>query len=49
MNRPIVVTPLGTVLSRPSELVLEILPVSKIATFTKEVGEAIEDTGVRRG
>jgi arsenate reductase len=48
MNRPIVVTPLGTVLSRPSELVLEILPVPKIARFTKEDGEAIEDTGARR-
>ncbi len=48
MNRPIVVTPLGTVLSRPSEAVLEILPVPTIAPFTKEDGERIVDTGVRR-
>jgi arsenate reductase len=48
MNRPIVVTPLGTVLSRPSEAVLEILPMSKIPPFSKEDGEPIVDTGVRR-
>ena len=49
INRPIVVTPLGTVLSRPSEAVLEVLPVPKLTPFTKEDGERIEDTGVRRG
>lgn len=48
MNRPIVVTPLGTVLSRPSEAVLEVLPVPKVAPFTKEDGEPIVDSGVRR-
>jgi arsenate reductase len=48
MNRPIVVTPLGTVLSRPSEAVLEILPVPKIPPFGKEDGESIVDTGMRR-
>lgn len=49
MNRPIVVTALGTKLCRPqSESVLEILPVSKIAAFTKEDGEQVIDTGVRR-
>lgn len=42
MNRPIVVTPLGTVLSRPSEKVLEILPeAEKITGFTKEDGEKV--------
>lgn len=42
MNRPIVVTPLGTVLSRPSEKVLEVLPgASKVAGFTKEDGEKV--------
>lgn len=50
MNRPIVVTPLGTKLCRPkSESVLEILPVPKIPAFTKEDGEQVIDTGVRRG
>lgn len=49
MQRPIVVTPLGTVLSRPSEAVLEILPVPQIAPFTKEDGEVVVDTGTRRG
>ena len=48
MNRPIVVTPLGTKLCRPSEEVLEILPVGKTAPFTKEDGERIEDSGERR-
>jgi arsenate reductase len=42
MNRPIVVTPLGTVLSRPSEKVLEVLPNAEaVGTFTKEDGETI--------
>jgi arsenate reductase (glutaredoxin) len=48
MNRPVVVTPLGTKLSRPSEAVLELLPVGKLPPFTKEDGEVVEDTGVRR-
>lgn len=42
MNRPIVVSPLGTVLSRPSEKVLEVLPnADKISDFTKEDGEKV--------
>jgi arsenate reductase len=49
MNRPVVVTPLGTQLCRPSEAVLELLPVGKLPPFTKEDGEVIEDSGVRRG
>lgn len=49
MNRPVVVTPLGTKLCRPSEEVLEILPVAKLTPFTKEDGEQIVDDGVRRG
>ena len=48
INRPIVVTPLGTRLCRPSEAVLEILPTPRIAPFTKEDGEIVEDTGQRR-
>jgi arsenate reductase len=48
MNRPIVVTPLGTKVCRPSEEVLEILPVGPIAPFTKSDGEPIVDSGKRR-
>lgn len=48
MNRPLVVTALGTKLCRPSEAVLELLPVGPLPTFTKVDGEVIEDNGVRR-
>lgn len=48
INRPVVETPLGTKLCRPSEAVLEILPVPKLAPFTKEDGEVIHDPGHRR-
>jgi len=48
MNRPVVVTPLGTKLCRPCETVLEILPVARIAPFTKEDGEHVTDDGARR-
>jgi arsenate reductase len=41
MNRPIVVTPLGTKLCRPSELVLDILPNAQKAPFVKEDGEVV--------
>jgi len=42
INRPIVVTPLGTRLCRPSETVLEILPNPDIGEFTKEDGEVVQ-------
>ena len=48
INRPIVVTPLGVKLCRPSEDVLEILPSPAMTPFTKEDGEVVIDTGVRR-
>lgn len=48
LNRPLVVTPLGTKLCRPSEAVLEILPVPPLPPFTKEDGEPVVDPGVRR-
>ena len=48
INRPIVVTPLGVKLCRPSEDVLEILPSPTLTPFTKEDGELVIDTGVRR-
>ena len=41
MNRPVVVTPLGAKLCRPSELVLDILPSGQKGAFTKEDGEAV--------
>jgi len=40
INRPIVETPLGTRLCRPSELVLDILK-NPVSSFTKEDGEVI--------
>ena len=48
INRPIVVTPLGIKLCRPSEAVLELLPVPKLKPFTKEDGDVIIDKGARR-
>ena len=48
LNRPIVVTPLGTRLCRPSEAVLDILPSAQLAAFSKEDGEpVINDKGER--
>ena len=41
INRPIVVTPLGAVLARPSEAVLKVLPNKDIGTFIKEDGETV--------
>jgi arsenate reductase len=43
INRPIVVTPWGVKLCRPSELVLDILPLSQRGAFTKEDGEQVID------
>ena len=48
INRPIVVTPLGTVLARPSEAVLDILPNPDIGPFTKEDGEVVIDAKGKR-
>lgn len=41
INRPIVVTALGTRLCRPSEAVLDILPLAQRAAFAKEDGEPV--------
>ena len=46
INRPIVVTRLGTRLCRPSETVLDILPSTQLGPFTKEDGEVV--TGTKR-
>ena len=48
MNRPIVVTPLGTRLCRPSEAVLDLLPSTQRAPFAKEDGEPVVDAQGRR-
>ncbi|WP_323937495.1 glutaredoxin-dependent arsenate reductase [Aeromonas hydrophila] len=48
INRPIVVTPLGTKLCRPSEVVLDILPSSQQGAFSKEDGEQVVDAQGRR-
>ena len=48
INRPIVVTPLGTRLCRPSEVVLDILPQPQRGAFAKEDGEHVVDAEGRR-
>lgn len=48
MNRPFVVTPLGTRLCRPSEVVLDILPSPQRGPFTKEDGEVVIDASGQR-
>jgi arsenate reductase len=48
INRPIVVTKLGTRLCRPSELVLDILDAPQQGPFNKEDGEAVIDAQGRR-
>ena len=48
INRPIVVTELGTRLCRPSELVLDILPSPQQGPFTKEDGEVVIDASGQR-
>jgi arsenate reductase len=48
MNRPIVVTPCGARLCRPSEVVLEILASPQRGPFTKEDGEQVIDAEGRR-
>ncbi|ODS94652.1 arsenate reductase (glutaredoxin) [Ralstonia mannitolilytica] len=48
INRPIVVTPLGTRLCRPSEAVLDLLPQPQRGAFNKEDGEPVVDAEGRR-
>ena len=48
IERPIVVTPLGVRLCRPSEAVLDILPQPQRGAFAKEDGEAVVDAAGRR-
>ncbi|WP_273807876.1 MULTISPECIES: arsenate reductase (glutaredoxin) [unclassified Pseudomonas] len=49
INRPIVVTPLGTRLCRPSERVLDILPEPQRGPFVKEDGEVVIPSAAPRG
>lgn len=48
MNRPLVVSPLGVKLCRPSEAVLDLLPNPQQGAFTKEDGERVVDASGRR-
>jgi arsenate reductase len=48
INRPIVITPWGVKLCRPSEAVLDILPLPQRAPFAKEDGELVIDPQGRR-
>ncbi len=48
INRPIVVTPWGVRLCRPSETVLEILPLPQPQSFTKEDGQPVIDSRGQR-
>lgn len=48
INRPLVVSPLGVKLCRPSELVLDLLPAPQQGAFTKEDGERVVDDAGNR-
>lgn len=48
INRPIVMTPIGTRLCRPSEVVLDILPQAQRGAFSKEDGEQVVDAQGKR-
>ena len=48
INRPLVVTPIGVRLCRPSEVVLEILPTEHKGAFVKEDGEKVIDSDGQR-
>lgn len=48
INRPIVVSPLGVKLCRPSEEVLDLLPSAQRGAFTKEDGEQVIDAAGKR-
>ena len=48
INRPLVVSPLGVKLCRPSEAVLDLLPAQQCGAFTKEDGERVVDEAGNR-
>ena len=48
INRPLVVSPLGVKLCRPSEAVLDLLPEPQLGAFAKEDGEKVVDASGQR-
>ena len=48
INRPLVVSPLGVKLCRPSEAVLDLLPAPQQGAFAKEDGELVVDASGER-
>lgn len=48
INRPLVVSPLGVKLCRPSEEVLDLIPADQRGAFAKEDGEQVVDTAGNR-
>lgn len=48
INRPMVVSPLGVKLCRPSEAVLDLLPTGQLGAFAKEDGEQVVDASGQR-
>ena len=48
INRPLVVSPLGVKLCRPSEAVLDLIPAAQQGAFAKEDGEAVIDASGQR-
>lgn len=48
INRPLVVSPLGVKLCRPSEAVLDLLPTGQLGAFAKEDGEQVVDASGHR-
>ena len=48
INRPLVASPLGVKLCRPSEAVLDLLPTGQLGAFAKEDGEQVVDRDGRR-
>jgi len=48
INRPLVVSPLGVRLCRPSESVLDLLPSGQLSAFAKEDGEQVVDAAGQR-
>jgi arsenate reductase len=48
INRPLVVSPLGVKLCRPSEAVLDLLPVDQRGAFAKEDGQQVADASGQR-
>ena len=48
INRPLVISPLGVKLCRPSEAVLDLLPTGQLGAFAKEDGEQVVDASGQR-